>query len=154
MDDCVIQEIAAEDEGSRLERERLEEKVVSLRGLLDHLRLLDRHHLTGMMTEFRKDNSRRRETDLFPDVRGVEEQLNGSVEHGDDSSPDQVSVQDSSQRDGEELVPDDHVSVEMDAPVVEVERAPSPAENLDGLLSQSKKVSKKKKKHPEAIRWE
>jgi hypothetical protein len=52
MDDCVIQEIAAEDEGSRLERERLEEKVVSLRGLLDHLRLLDRHHLTGMRTEF------------------------------------------------------------------------------------------------------
>jgi hypothetical protein len=63
-------------------------------------------------------------------------------------------VQDSSQRDAEELVPDDHVSVEMDAPVVEVERAPSPVDSLDGVLPQPKKVSKKKKKHPEASRWE
>ena len=47
LQDSVVEEIAAEDESSRVERQRLEQKVAALRKLLDRLRRLHRHHLTG-----------------------------------------------------------------------------------------------------------
>ncbi len=47
LQDSVVEEIAAEDESSRLERQRYEEKVAVLQTSLQQLHRLDRHHLAG-----------------------------------------------------------------------------------------------------------
>ena len=47
LDDEVIGLIASEDENTRFERARLEEKLATLRESLDKLHRLDRHNLAG-----------------------------------------------------------------------------------------------------------
>ena len=47
LDDRVVELIASEDENTRFERARLEEKLVTLRESLDKLHRLDRHNLPG-----------------------------------------------------------------------------------------------------------
>lgn len=45
--DSVVEDIAAKDDGSKLERRRYEEKVAVLQASLQMLHRLDRHYLTG-----------------------------------------------------------------------------------------------------------
>ncbi|RMD39935.1 hypothetical protein DV735_g5197, partial [Chaetothyriales sp. CBS 134920] len=45
LQDSIVEDIAAEDENSRIERRRLEEKIAVLQACLKQLHRLDRHHL-------------------------------------------------------------------------------------------------------------
>lgn len=47
LSDDVVKDIAAEDETSQLERQRLDEKITILQKSLDELHRLDRHNLMG-----------------------------------------------------------------------------------------------------------
>jgi hypothetical protein len=51
LHDTIVEEIATEDESSRLERQRFEERVAVLQTSLQQLHRLDRHHLAGNIVQ-------------------------------------------------------------------------------------------------------
>ena len=48
LDDAAVERIASEDEDTKLERARLEEKLATLKESLNKLHRLDRNHLAGL----------------------------------------------------------------------------------------------------------
>ncbi|KAK5262724.1 hypothetical protein LTR96_011770, partial [Exophiala xenobiotica] len=150
LQDSVIEDIAAEDESSRLERQLLEEKVAALRKLLEHLRRLDRHHLSGSIVQ---TNLLRQRLTLLTDERNIEEQLPRrpftKLDH--DSDTDTPSDQEQPPTHPEASITTNGDFRELDLPKEE-ELAMSPVEDLDG--NPPPKKVKNKKKHPSAALWE
>ena len=153
LPDRVIEEIAAEDESSRLERQRLEEKVAVLHSLLERLHRLDRHHLAG--STFQSNRTSHRLT-LLTEVRNVEEQhfTNLVTKTEIESNSDTSSVQARSPGPAEDTIPADgdfHGS-DVSKEVAEVDQAVFPEEALEDWNASPKKA--KKKKHRSAGLWE
>lgn len=126
----VVENIAAEDESSQLERRRLQQKKAKLHNSLLHLHRLDRHNTSGKIC-----------THALTDLRLSQ----GTVLKGSDESShlDGNSVSD-------ELVGIDDSENEQESPILEVIETVYEAEVAE-YVGPSKRT---KKKHPYASRWE
>ena len=109
LQDSVVEDIAAEDESSRLERQRFEEKVAVWQTSLQKLHRLDRHHLTGNIVQ---SLYMERRLTVLTDVSNVDEQHSNrsSTELKDDGDIDTPNAHEQSPRSGKEsLAIDDTV---------------------------------------------
>ena len=153
LSDNAIEEIAAEDESTRLERQRLEEKVTALQSLLERLRRLDRHHLAGSIIQSHLQVKR-----LTPptDVRRVDEQIAtgfSAIENQLDSDADSSGAgEQSSNPIEEEHVNDNGSDVGVPEPAFDSGRAATPVDGAEDWAPLTKKA--KKKKHQSASIYE